>query len=126
MEPVYLFGLINQQRSWLSTRQEVIARNVANANTPGFKTLDLKPFVSAPESGELGMVATGALHLSSATEGELSVNQMSGEAWETTQSGNSVSLESEMIKAGDVRTAYSLNASIMKAFHGMWISSLKG
>jgi flagellar basal-body rod protein FlgB len=46
--------------------------------------------------------------------------------WETTVSGNSVTLEQEMIKAGEIRGAFSLDTSILKAFHGMWMSTLKG
>ncbi|MDE3195074.1 MAG: flagellar biosynthesis protein FlgB [Acidobacteriota bacterium] len=29
--------------SWLSERQEVIASNIANADTPGYKALDVEP-----------------------------------------------------------------------------------
>jgi len=36
--------------------------------------------------------------------------------WEVTDSGNTVSLEQELIKAGDVNRSYSLNTSLVKAF----------
>ena len=42
-----------------------------------------------------------------------------------TESGNSVSLEQELIKAGDVNRAYSLNTNLVKAFHGMLMSAAK-
>ena len=47
-------------------------------------------------------------------------------AWEVTHSGNSVSLEQEMIKAGEVNRTYSLNTSIVKAFNQMLMASIKG
>ena len=45
--------------------------------------------------------------------------------WETTDSGNTVSLENEMIKAGEVGRDYSLNTNIVKAFHAMLMQSVK-
>ena len=47
------------------------------------------------------------------------------EPWETTHSGNSVSLEQELINAGDVNRAYKLNTSIAKTFHRMLLASAK-
>ena len=40
-------------------------------------------------------------------------------------SGNSVSLEKEMIKASEVNRSYKLNTSVVKAFHRMLITSAK-
>jgi len=45
--------------------------------------------------------------------------------WEVTDSGNTVSLEQELIKAGDVNRSYSLNTSLVKAFHGMLMASVR-
>ena len=49
----------------------------------------------------------------------------SEEPWEITHSGNSVSLEQELIKAGEVNRAYRLNTSVVKAFHRMLLASAK-
>ena len=38
-----MFALIRQRMNWLNQRQEVIAQNVANANTPDYPSQDLKP-----------------------------------------------------------------------------------
>jgi flagellar basal-body rod protein FlgB len=46
--------------------------------------------------------------------------------WEVTHSGNSVSLEREMMKLATTRGAFSLEIGILKAFHGMWLSSVRG
>jgi flagellar basal-body rod protein FlgB len=47
------------------------------------------------------------------------------EAWDVTHTGNSVSLEQELIKAGDVNRAFRLNTSVAKAFHRMILASAK-
>ena len=39
-----VFGLIRQRMNWLNQRQEVIAQNVANADTPAYLAQDLKAF----------------------------------------------------------------------------------
>ena len=48
------------------------------------------------------------------------------DAWHTYDSGNSVSLEKEMVKAGQVNGAHSLNNGVVKAFHRMLLASAKG
>ena len=43
LSSIPLFGLIKQKMSWLNQRQQVIAQNVANADTPDHMSRDLKP-----------------------------------------------------------------------------------
>lgn len=125
MEPVYLFNLINQQKSWLSARQALVAQNVANANTPGYKALDVVPFSKVLDHSVLQMTSSNALHIQTSASGPHSTSSKQGDTWETTHSGNSVSLEQEMLKSGDIRGAFSLDTSIMKAFHNMWLASVR-
>jgi flagellar basal-body rod protein FlgB len=40
-------------------------------------------------------------------------------------SGNSVSVERELIKADEVNRAYALNTNVVKAFHKMLLMSVK-
>ena len=47
------------------------------------------------------------------------------EPWEVTHSGNNVSLEQELLKAGEINRAYRLNTSVAKAFHRMILASAK-
>ena len=42
-----LFAMLRGRLGYLSQRQQVIAQNVANADTPGFTPTDLKPFTIA-------------------------------------------------------------------------------
>jgi len=42
-----LFRQMEQKMHWLSTRQSVLAENVANADTPAYTPRDLKPFTGA-------------------------------------------------------------------------------
>lgn len=126
MEPVYLFSLVDRHRSWLSTRQSLLAQNIANANTPGYKSLDVAPFASVLDS-QAGRLAGGnPMHMATSAPDGRAPAPRPGESWETTHSGNSVALEQEAIKSGEVRGAFSLDSNILKSFHAMWLASVKG
>lgn len=125
MEPVYLFNLIDQQKSWLSMRQSLVAQNVANADTPGYKAQDLMPFSRVMERSALEMAGADPLHMRPSPTETLAAAMRPAEGWETSHSGNSVSPELEMIKAGEVRGAFTLDTNLMRAFHGMWMSAVR-
>lgn len=126
MEPVHLFNLLSLQRGWLSARQSIVSQNIANANTPAYKTQDIGDFTKALDRSSLQMSATSPLHQLSNTRGADAVSPKEADAWEVSHSGNSVSLEAEMIKSGDIKGAFTMDTNIMKTFHAMWLMSLKG
>jgi flagellar basal-body rod protein FlgB len=123
---MYLFGLSSRRAEWLSQRQSVIAENVANANTPGFAARDVKGFTEAMESTSLAMRGTSPLHLAAGGGRAADVEQGPEISWDVTHSGNSVSLEQEMLKSGEVQSGFSLNTSIAKAFQRFYLMSVKG
>lgn len=125
MEPVRLFTLIDQQRSWLSTRQSLVAQNIANADTPGYKAQDILPFEKAMARSALEMAGADPLHMRPSQTETLSTAVRESEGWETTLSGNSVSPEQEMIKAGQIRGAFTLDTNLMRTFHGMYMSTVR-
>ncbi len=125
MEPVYLFNVIDQHRSWLSARQALVAQNVANADTPGYRALDVTPFARVLERSALVMAGENPLHMRPSQTETLASATKPGAVWETTHSGNSVSPEQEMIKAGEIRGAYALGANLQRSFHNMWLATVK-
>jgi flagellar basal-body rod protein FlgB len=118
--------MASQQARWLSTRQAVIAENVANINTPGYVARDVKPFADVLNNTQLELAATNPNHMTLIATEASTQSLKPGEDWEVTNSGNSVSVEQQMMEAGDVNRVYSLNTNIVKAFHGMLMSSVKG
>jgi flagellar basal-body rod protein FlgB len=123
--PIHLFDLAAQQSRWLAVSQSVIANNVANANTPGYESQAVRPFSEVLDKTEIQLASTDARHLALSPTGPGAVAVADEDSWETTESGNSVSLEQEMIKAGDVRRDFALNTNIVRAFHGMLMSAVK-
>ncbi len=125
MDPIHLFDLAGQQTRWLSTDQSVIASNIANASTPGYRAQSIQPFSDVLDKTGLQLVSTAPQHLSLDPMQVQSAAIKEENAWEVTDSGNSVALEQELIKAGDVNRAYSLNTGIVKSFHAMLMSAAK-
>jgi flagellar basal-body rod protein FlgB len=122
---IHLFDIVSRQNRWLSVRQSTIAGNIANANTPGYKALDVEPFEKTLEMTRLSMSSTNAAHIADAGTKTPTVEVGNASSWDVTHSGNSVSIEQELINAGEVNRAYRLNTSIAKAFHRMILASAK-
>ncbi|HEY5225544.1 MAG TPA: flagellar basal body rod protein FlgB [Methylovirgula sp.] len=125
VEPLYLFSLASADARWLTIRQTAVSQNVANANTPGYKAQEVAPFSSIYESAGLQMAATQPDHLSPDLIDLASTAGKGAEPWETTLSGNSVSLEQEMLSANEINRNYSMNTAIVKSFNQMLAMSLK-
>jgi flagellar basal-body rod protein FlgB len=126
MPEVQLMNLAVQKADWLSTRQSVLAQNVANANTPQYRAKDIVPFESFLENTKLTMATTSARHIN-VSPGELeSPRTGQDRRGETVQSGNNVSLENELLKLGETNSQFALNTGLIKSFHRMISASLKG
>ena len=126
MGPIHLFEIASQQARWLAVRQTAIATNISNANTPGFGRLDVPSFDDVLNKTQLAMATTNISHISAGAADLPSMSSKPAAAWEVTHSGNSVSLEQEMLKAGEVNRAFALNTSIVKTFNNMLLESVKG
>ena len=125
MEPIHLFELAATQARWLSRSQAAIAGNVSNANTPGYRAQTVQPFAEVLDQTQLGLAATDPNHLGLSPAEQATFQVKDENPWETSDSGNTVSLESELIKAGDVQRDFSLNTNLVKAFHSMLMQTVK-
>ena len=126
MSQFFLFGLSSQRAEWLSQRQAVVAENVANANKPGYRAKDVSAFSTVMDSTKLELSASSASHLLASAGRDFDIGQESQTPWDVTHSKNSVSLEQEMLKAGEISRDFALDTSIAKAFHRMYLTTLKG
>ncbi|MEH0071228.1 flagellar basal body rod protein FlgB [Pannonibacter sp. Pt2-lr] len=126
MEPVYLNSLASRQADWLSVRQATVAQNIANANTPGYAARDIEAFTTLLDETSLVMTATHGRHMGSLGDAPEASKVGKAESWDVAHSGNSVNLEQELMKAGEVARDHALNTSIIKSFHRMYLASLKG
>lgn len=94
-----------------ASRQELVARNIANADTPGYHATDLAPF--AAELDSQAMKATRPGHLN------FDAGMTPGEAVERpgqpSPNGNTVSLELELMHAAGIRQQHDMALSINTA-----------
>lgn len=98
-----LFALLSSRAAWLGARQGVLAQNLANADTPGFRPSDLVPFERAlAASGSRSppaLARTTAAHLPGSGAGRSDDPRGRRVAsWEVAPSGNAVVLEEQMEK----------------------------
>lgn len=96
-------------------RQAVVAQNIANADTPGFSARDIAPF-SAYLDARPGMRATRPAHLF-AQDGALSFEARQERSVARDPNGNSVALETEMLRAVDVQSQHACALAIYR--HGL-------
>lgn len=125
MDSIYLFDLASRQAHWLSARQVVIAGNVANADTPDYTAKDVEPFGETLARTRLTLAATEPGHLGIGGAAARDVSTVERDGWAVEASGNSVTVEAELLKAGEVNRAFSLNTAIVKAFHQMLTRSVR-
>jgi len=125
MGPLFLFELASSQARWLELRQSTIATNVANANTPGFKARDVEPFNKVLDAVPVRLATTSPTHMQLSPAETDTRATAKKDSWDVVHSGNSVSLEQEMIKGSDVNRNYSMNSAIVRSFNRMVLTSAK-
>lgn len=94
-----------------AARQNVIAENIAQADTPGFRARDAADF-GARYRGEDGLRATRAGHLGASADGQDLRPEIDRTAPTLSPNGNSVSLEREMMRAAQTRQSHDLALAV--------------
>lgn len=118
-----LFELLTRRMSWLNQRQEVLAHNVANADTPEFVPQDLKPMefrrvlkkvapVTPARTDPVHLVGTRGLPKPFREEEQR-------KRYETAPAGNAVILEEQMVKVAETQMEYQLVTNLYRKHVGM-------
>lgn len=102
-----------------------VARNIANADTPGFRASDLQPFADSYRRAEAAgtLRVSNARHLDSPqwSPGTARVIETAGPV---SPNGNSVSLEDQMVRAAEVKRHHDLSLTIYRSGLDLMRSSL--
>lgn len=106
-----VFAMAARRMEWAAKRQELIAGNVANADTPSYLPRDVRAF----EFKELvGAVATPAAtvthprHLAAATIVAANEVETVSKPYEVAPNGNGVNIEDQMVQLNDAKGAYTM------------------
>lgn len=117
MTEVSLLTALTDKMRWHQQRQDLLAENVANADTPGYKGRDLKqPDFSAMVDGmtlaPVSTATTDPMHFSVGGSSDDSANAEQQASFEVTPEGNGVTLEDEMMKVTANQMDYQAVASL--------------
>lgn len=122
------FAALKERMRFLQTRQKLLAQNIANADTPGYRPKDIKqlgidpasrgsdaarrmaPIQSAAPGQNTGIAVTNPRHI--AVGGPGVATEERGASYETRPSGNAVDLENEMLKVSQNQIDFQTAANI--------------
>jgi flagellar basal-body rod protein FlgB len=131
MDPsrIPLFDLADQRLAWTDRRQELLAQNIANLNTPRWQSKDLRPFAQTLARANQASVAAPALartepgHLAGtqATEPQSLLTAPRGGHQ---ADGNAVSLDDQLTKVADTATAQEIATTLYKKYMSMFSQAL--
>ncbi|HLO78141.1 MAG TPA: flagellar basal body rod protein FlgB [Magnetospirillum sp.] len=112
-----VIALAKSRMDWVAKRQEVLAENVANANTPKFVPSDIKSFdfksVLNNTNPPVQVAVTNPMHVQPVVTDPQTVIRDRRD-FESSADGNAVVLEEQMAKIGEAKTAYDTAASLFQ------------
>ncbi len=119
--PIDILSIANDLASHAYRRQGLIAKNIANADTPGYKAKDISDF-STNFDNRFAMRETRAGHVTVGSSNNAPVVSVSSGFGTHSPNGNNVSIEDQMVRSADVKMQHDLalgvyqkSMSILKA-----------
>jgi len=109
-----IFRLASARAGHAAARQAVIARNIAHADTPGYRARDLPDFAATHGTGpgpareSFPLIVTRPGHRAAPAHQPSSEARPVERPGDASPNGNSVSLESEMVGASQAKQAHDL------------------
>ncbi len=120
-ETIDTLRLAQSMASHAGQRQALSAQNIAHADTPGYRPVDLAPFASlVQDPAPLTRTRTGHLGDGSAPTWAPMIDADAT----PDPNGNAVSLEREMLRSAEIRAQHDLALSIYRSTLGVLRSSL--
>jgi flagellar basal-body rod protein FlgB len=122
-----LFSLAEKRLAWADQRQQVLAQNVANADTPGYRAKDVAPFakmVAASGSTASTPVQTNPLHLAGTLPSGAARLDAMAKPDAKAPDGNAVSLQDELTKVADTDNTQQFVLNLYHTYMGMFSTAL--
>jgi flagellar basal-body rod protein FlgB len=123
-----VFDLLARKMSYLTQKQGVIAENVANVDTPGYKQLELKPFSFGDALKQAGsaMRTTNPRHIVPASMAGLNAQTVQSKDTEVLPSGNTVDIEQQMAEVSKTSVDHQTMAAVYRKMTGIFRIAIKG
>ena len=123
-EDLGIFRATRAQMDWIAQRQEVLAGNIANANTPHYLPKDLKPLsfkevLSGSTAAPVAATATNPMHITPDQGPDPFKAVTQRKTYESTPDGNAVILEEQMAKIGEANNSFNTSAALFQKYQKM-------
>lgn len=122
IENLGLVTMARQMATHAATRQDHIARNIANADTPGYRATDIVPFSEHLQSGGMSLRTTRAGHLTD--PGRSGGVALAERRDQPAPNGNTVSLEREVVAGAEIKQQHDMALGIISAARDVIRASL--
>lgn len=109
-----LFAGLAGRLQFLAARTNLIAENIANADTPGYSAHDLRPVDFKRLADAAALKTSDPRHISSARPATGAYKAVSSPDGEASLNGNDVSVETQMMKLSETRMDYQLASSVYR------------
>ena len=131
LDKLSLFSVVKRRLAWLGHRQEVLAQNIANSDTPRYQARDLKAFkfkdLLKNQSSTIRMAATAASHMTGSPRRAVDFKvETERRPFETSPNGNSVVLEEQMAKISETGISHRLTTQLYKKHLSMLRMAIGG
>jgi flagellar basal-body rod protein FlgB len=111
-----LFQMAKKTMDWAARREQVLAQNVANADTPGYRPSDLQKLDFKAEltntQPTARPVVTNPMHVADVPFAQQPDVKKDRQPYEAAPDGNAVILEEQMQKVGDTRSTYEVATTL--------------
>ncbi|MDE2200121.1 MAG: flagellar biosynthesis protein FlgB [Rhodospirillales bacterium] len=123
MDPtrIPLFDLAERRLAWVDQRQQLLAQNIANADTPGWRARDLVPFATQLAQAGLAPVRTSARDVGG---GEARLFARRTLAGERAPDGNGVQLDAQLAKVADTESIHDFVDNVYKKYMGLFRTAI--
>ncbi|WP_172330260.1 FlgB family protein [Mangrovicoccus sp. HB161399] len=100
-----------------SSRQTILSQNIANADTPGYRAQDIRPFAESYDglSEPFQMKATRAGHIRTTGDPYAFGQGAVDRPGDASPNGNTVSLEQEMLNAAETKYSHDVALTVYRS-----------
>ncbi len=121
LSQIPIFALADRKLAWIDQRQGVLAADIANADTPGWRAHDLTPFAARLGQHGVSLARTDPAHLGGSAALASAAVVQSGER---APDGNGVALDQQMMKLADTDTAQELATELTRSYLGLFRTAI--
>jgi flagellar basal-body rod protein FlgB len=126
-ENITLFQALGAKMDFLNQRQRVIAQNIANADTPGYRPKDMKPVDFSSVLKNVGNTGRQNVHLESTKSGHMPPPndvhiddpRKQKRTYEVAPAGNAVIMEEQLLNSGRTVSDYTLMTNLLRKNMGL-------